>query len=212
MQDIHTLDARGCLCPQPLIKTRRLWKTLNAGQEFQVLVDNDIAHLNLMSFLNDQGANPQMFREGEDWVILATRAGENQSATPAQPQVAKKTRPEPEKKAELANYIVVLKSDRMGQGDDDLGRILVKGYLNTLKELDKKPSSVILYNSGALLAAKDSGAETALQALVQEKIDVIVCGACVDFFEMKDSLVTGRISNMYEIAENIAETGHVVYP
>lgn len=212
MQDIHTLDARGCPCPQPLIKTRRLWKTLNSGDCFQVLVDNDIAHINLMSFLEDQGANPQVKREGDDWVILASHSGDlgkpvsnKQSTVPA---VTTKV----EAKVSLANYAVVLKSDCMGQGDDDLGAILIKGYLNTLRELDQKPSTIILYNGGARLAAKNSGAETALQALEQESVDVIVCGACVDFFDIQNQLVAGRISNMYEIAEKIAAAGHVVYP
>ena len=212
MQDIQTLDARGCLCPQPLIKTRRLWKTLNAGDRFRVLLDNDIAHLNLVAFLNDQNADPGVTREGEDWVVSATRSGDiGQSAVkvPQQPVVDKTA---PASEPVPANYAVVLKSDRMGQGDDDLGAILVKGYLNTLKELDQKPATIILYNGGVKLAARDSGAETSLKALEKESVDVIVCGACVDFFALNDQLAAGRVSNMYEIAEKIAAAGHVVYP
>ena len=212
MQDIQTLDARGCPCPQPLIKTRRLWKILNAGDRFQVLVDNDIAHINLMTFLNDQCADPQVTREGEDWVILATRSGDISQPVmkPSQQPVVDK--PEAVSQPALANYAVVLKSDRMGQGDDDLGAILIKGYLNTLRELDQKPSTIILYNAGAKLAAKNSGAETALKALEKVSVDVIVCGACVDFFELNGKLSAGRISNMYEIAKKMATAGHVVYP
>lgn len=212
MQEIQTLDARGFPCPQPLIKTRRLWKTLNTGDRFQVLVDNDIAHINLMTFLNDQGANPQVSREGDDWVILATRSGNGSqpAATPSRQPVVDKS--VPTISSALADYAVVLKSEFMGQGDDDLGAILVKGYLNTLRELDQKPATIILYNSGAKLAAKDSGAESALKALEEESVDVIVCGACVDFFELNGKLAAGRISNMYEIAEKIATAGHVVYP
>ena len=212
MQDIQTLDARGCPCPQPLIKTRRLWKTLNAGDRFQVLVDNDIAHINLMTFLNDQDANPQVTREGEDWVILATRSGNLSQPGVKLPQQPAVDKPEPVNKAVLTDYAVVLKSECMGQGDDDLGAILVKGYLNALRELDQKPATIILYNGGAKLAAKGSGAETALKALEDESVDVIVCGACIDFFELNDSLAAGRISNMYEIAEKTAAAGHVVYP
>ena len=212
MQDIQTLDARGCPCPQPLIKTRRLWKTLNAGDRFQVLVDNDIAHINLMTFLNDQGANPEVSREGDDWVILAARSGDITKPVAVKPQKTITEASQPVNKPALADYAVVLKSESMGQGDDELGAILVKGYLNTLRELDQKPSTIILYNGGAKLAARGSGAETALQALEEESVDVIVCGACVDFFDINDSLAAGRISNMYDIAETIATAGHVVYP
>lgn len=212
--EFHTLDMRGYPCPQPLIKTRRLWKTLAAGEQFQVLVDNDIAHLNLVSFLNDQGAGPSVQKEGGDcWVIVATRTADSAiSNATVMTKPAVNTTPEVSIALQPANYIVVLKSDCMGHGDDDLGRLLVKGYLNTLRELDNKPTAIILYNGGALVANQGSGAEAALKALEEDGVDVIVCGACVDFFAIKETLAAGRISNMYEIAEKIAHTGHVVYP
>ncbi len=212
--EFHTLDMRGYLCPQPLIKTRRLWKTLAAGEQFQVLVDNDIAHLNLVSFLDDQGAAPSVQKEGDDcWVIVATRAADSaiSNATVMTKQTANTTL-SIALGQQPASYIVVLKSDCMGHGDDDLGRLLVKGYLNTLRELDNKPSAIILYNGGALVANQGSGSEATLKALEEDGVDVIVCGACVDFFAIKETLAAGRISNMYEIAEKIAHTGHVVYP
>ena len=214
-QPEHVLDARGCPCPQPLIKTRRLWKTLNPGTAFRVLMDNEIAHTNLMTFLNDQNANPQTTRDGDDWIIDAIRSeGGQVSATSQAPvrEEIRSTAETPLRKNQSDDYVVALKSDSMGQGDDDLGRILIKGYINTLRELDHKPSSIMLYNGGARLAEKDSGADVALNALADEGVDVIVCGACVDFFELKDTLAAGRISNMYEIAEKLAAAGHVVYP
>ena len=214
---IHTLDARGCLCPQPLIKTRRLWKTLSAGEAFQVLVDNDIAHMNLVAFLDDQGASPEVSQEGEDWIISAMRSGEAAQATttstPTQRLPTFRQAATPDKPSEqLSDYVVVLNSAHMGQGDNELGSLLIKGYLNTLKELDHKPGSIILYNGGAQLAEHNSGADTALKALEDASVDVMVCGACVDFFDMRERLAAGRITNMYDIAEKIAQTGHVVYP
>ncbi|WP_281646530.1 sulfurtransferase-like selenium metabolism protein YedF [Parendozoicomonas sp. Alg238-R29] len=216
----HLLDARGCLCPQPLIKTRRLWKTLNTGETFRVLLDNEIAHANLLSFLNDQNAQPQTSRDDDDWVIDAVRSkgADNaskkeaeKSPAPQTAQVAALTPTESFQKA-APDYVVALKSDRMGQGDDDLGQILVKGYINTLLELDNKPKTIVLYNGGVKLATESSGADVSLKALENSGVDVIVCGACVDFFEIKDQLAAGRISNMYDIAEKLAAAGHVVYP
>lgn len=220
MQHHHTLDARGLLCPQPLIQTRRLLKTLLAGECFQVIVDNEIAHLNLMTFFEDQGMNPECVAESGEWVITATcqtsgrqsGATENTAGDDVVP-VTKNTQPPVQSSDDLvSDYMVVLNSDRMGLGDDDLGSILIKGYLNTLKEIERKPSTIILYNGGARLAAEGSGADSALQALEALSVDIIVCGACVDFFELQGKLAAGRISNMYEIAEKIAVAGHVVYP
>ena len=220
MQHHHSLDARGLLCPQPLIQTRRLLKTLQAGECFQVIVDNEIAHLNLMTFFEDQGMNPEYVAESGEWVITATcqasgrqsGATENTAGDDVAP-ATKNTLPPARNSDDLvSDYMVVLNSDRMGLGDDDLGSILIKGYLNTLKEIERKPSTIILYNGGARLAAQGSGADSALQALEALSVDIIVCGACVDFFELQGKLAAGRISNMYEIAEKIAAAGHVVYP
>ncbi|AMO54937.1 hypothetical protein GZ77_25530 [Endozoicomonas montiporae] len=215
MQHQHSLDARGLLCPQPLIQTRRLLKTLQAGERFQVIVDNDIAHLNLMSFFADQGMNPECVAEGGEWQISATcqKSGSQAGMTASDVQ-AEVPSTESGLKTPVSNteYVVVLNSDCMGQGDDELGSLLIKGYLNTLKEIDNRPSSIILYNGGARLAAKGSGADSALQALEAQSVDIIVCGACVDFFELQGQLAAGRISNMYDIAEKVAAAGHVVYP
>lgn len=218
----HILDARGLLCPQPLIRTRRLWKTLNTGETFRVLLDNEIANTNLLSFLKDQNAQPVASRDGSNWVIDAIRS-ENASSTkpsaippqpsplPTSPVQAAASQPEG-KARQGSHYVVVLNSDAMGQGDDDLGRILIKGYISTLLELDNKPSAILMYNGGARLAARGSGADQPLKALEEQGIDIVVCGACVDFFELKGQLATGRISNMYEIADILATAGHVVYP
>ena len=220
MQEIstphHLLDVRGYLCPQPLIRTRRLWKTLRAGETFRVILDNEIAHTNLLSFLSDQCAKPVTSRDNDDWVIDAVRSSHQSSANskPAQRAVvAHAAQPSKTVKAKKSeNYVVALKSDAMGQGDESLGRILIKGYISTLLELDHKPSAILLYNGGAKLAIKGSGADVSLKALEQQGVDVVVCGACVDFFEIKNQLAAGRISNMYDIAEKLAATGHVVYP
>ncbi|MCL6271152.1 sulfurtransferase-like selenium metabolism protein YedF [Sansalvadorimonas sp. 2012CJ34-2] len=218
-QVCHSLDARGCPCPQPLIKTRRLWKTLNPGDRFEVIMDNDIACSNLITFLTDQGADPQTSQDGNEFVVSAVRTGEATQngpdicPLPTSSQPVAEVTPVPEVQPEQAgNYVVVLKSDRMGQGDDDLGSILAKAYVNTLKELDNKPAAIIMYNGGVKLATVNSGADETLKLLEAEGVDVIVCGACVEFFELKGKLAAGRISNMYEIAERMAAAGHVVNP
>ncbi len=214
----HTLDARGCPCPQPLIKTRRLWKTLNPGDHFKVIMDNDIACSNLITFLTDQGADPQTCQEGSEFIVTAVRTGEAASGGPdicPLPAVTRKSdseqKPEQQKSAG-ENYLVVLKSDVMGQGDDDLGSILVKAYVNTLQEIDNKPSAIVMYNGGVKLAMSDSGTDAALKSLADQGVDVIICGACVEFFDIRSDLAVGQISNMYDIAERVAAAGHVVYP
>ncbi len=198
---MHELDTRGKLCPQPLIMTRKLLKTLADGEAFAVEVDNQIAHDNLVTFLKDQKCAPSSEAFEGYWIIRATKAAAVTEVAPA--AVAAPAR---------SDYIVVLKNDKMGLGDDELGATLIKGYLNALLEIDAKPSAIIMYNAGVKLAAIGSGAEGALQALAEQGVELIVCGACVNFFELGEQLACGTISNMYVIGEKIAACGHVVYP
>ncbi|BDD12325.1 hypothetical protein FUAX_47570 (plasmid) [Fulvitalea axinellae] len=199
---MKVVDARGKRCPQPMIMAKRLWKTLADSEIFEVWVDNAVACENLNSFLADHNASPKSI-EREGYTAIEARKPEKASE-----------KPEPEAVCAPSNsaYTVVLKNDKMGHGDDALGEILIKGYINALAEIDKLPEAIVLYNAGVLLARKDSGASEGLAELSQKGVDIILCGACVDYYEIKSDIACGRISNMYVIAELLAKTGHIVYP
>lgn len=200
---MKTIDTKGFLCPKPLIMTKTAMKEMVAGEEFKVISDNETAKDNLVDFLTDHQASPEVTMTDGVFEVLAVMPldetvevePENYCRPPA-PQ----------------DYVVALKSDKMGIGDDDLGNILIKGYVNTLRELEKAPTHVILYNSGVKLAVEGSGVDESLKYLEENGVKIIVCGTCADFFNLKSQIKIGTISNMYVIAEALAQAGSVVYP
>jgi selenium metabolism protein YedF len=108
--------------------------------------------------------------------------------------------------------IIVFKSDKMGDGDVSLGEILLMGYINTLTELDSFPDTMIFYNSGVFLCSDTSPVLSILIILLSKGVKIYICGACVDFYELKGKISIGTITNMYAISEMLSKCDKVVYP
>lgn len=197
------VDGKGLLCPQPLILTRKALKKSEAGESLVIECDNRTAYQNIITFLEDQALSPAGSEENGIFRIDVV----NQ---PSRKEEADQIAPVPGVKSPA--YVVVVSSDRMGEGDPQLGAILMKGFLNALNEQPVLPTHLVFYNAGAKLATKDSGVFNSLQVLEESGVEILVCGTCADFYGIKEQLGVGRISNMFTITETMARTGHVVRP
>ena len=103
-------------------------------------------------------------------------------------------------KATVGEYVVYLNDQNMGQGDARLGELLMKGFLKTLPELDALPETIIFVNSAVRLLVSGSRELAAVKSLADSGCTILVCGTCLDFYNLKDQLEVGVVSNMFEIA------------
>jgi selenium metabolism protein YedF len=106
--------------------------------------------------------------------------------------------------------VLVVASDTMGQGADELGRLLVRSFFHTLGEVKPLPQTIVFFNSGVKLACQASPVLEDLADLAAAGIEMLVCGTCLSYFELTDELATGHVSNMYDIAETLLGAGKVV--
>ncbi len=106
--------------------------------------------------------------------------------------------------------VVAISSDRMGQGDDELGRVLLRGYLHTMIDVEPRPDVLIFFNSGVQLAAEDSPALDDLRMLASQGVKMLLCGTCLGHFELRDKVATGEVSNMYAISETMLRAAKLV--
>ena len=95
----------------------------------------------------------------------------------------------------MAKRVLIL-TDRIGRGDDELGRILMKNFLYSVARSAAKPSAVILMNEGVRLACEGSGSLDDLRLMVEEGIAVKACGTCLDYLKLMDSLAVGEVGTM----------------
>lgn len=114
------------------------------------------------------------------------------------------------KKEPYMEKVIVMNSDKIGQGDEKLGRRLVASFLRTLVAADRKPKMLVLYNSGVKLAAKGSPVLETLQSLENLRVEIICCGTCVNFYGLTDLIGAGRVTNMPEIVRVLTESESVV--
>lgn len=211
-----TVDTRGHLCPTPLIMAKRAITGSPAGETIEILSDNDIARCNLVEYLAELGydatCRQSTTSDGTQWCITfttdgTTPVGDDPSCS-VPPLVPSSVATAPA----VTDYVVVLKSDLMGSGDAQLGAMLMRACVNSLPELDRLPSAIIMYNAGVRLATSGSDTAATLLQLSALGVAIIVCGTCVDFYGIKEDLAVGQISNMYKINTLVSQAGHVIYP
>lgn len=204
---MKTIDARGQLCPAPLILVKRAMKEADSEEHlFEVVLDNQTAQCNVLTMLQEMGCQTITHVEGQNLYIRFSTS----DRIPSQDETAPLCAVVPN--TTTGGYAVVLKSTEMGSGDDELGAILMRGCINSLSELDRLPSIVILYNSGVKLAIHNTDTAISLGRLVESGVRILLCGMCVDYYQIKDQLGVGEIVNMLKINTLLSQATHVIYP
>lgn len=108
------------------------------------------------------------------------------------------------------NFVIAIGRNRMGAGSDELGELLLKGYIFTLTEMENPPSSILLFNKAAYLACEGSNALEDLAKLEARGCDIQVCGTCLNYFELEEKLKVGRKSNMQNISLAMADADKLI--
>ena len=201
---MKTIDTKGLRCPQPLIMLKEGLLGLEAGEWLRVETDNDTSLKNLLSYLKDQGVEPEVSSSGKVHTLLTPVPEKELEGTDAAAYCSTD---------EYGNdYLVCIKGELMGEGDPDLGRILMETFVENLKLQEQLPTHVILYNGGVKLAMKQSPVCGALTELEDLGTRIMLCGTCIDHYGLQLDIGVGMISNMVVITETLAAAGHVVTP
>jgi len=106
--------------------------------------------------------------------------------------------------------IVAISGDTMGSGTEELGKILIKSFIASLAELPEPPKYVIFFNSGAKLTAKGANTVEDLQKLTDKGTEILICGTCVNYYNLQDNLAVGKIVNMHEITAKMTAADNVI--
>ena len=195
---MHTvLDCRGLACPQPVIRAKELLDSMAHGS-VEVLVDNEAAQSNLARFGKSQGCAVAIRASGDTRHITLSKDG------PAKDAVAPPAPKEYRCDLPTTGIIMVIPAETMGRGDDALGRVLMRAYVKTIKSLSPLPAKIFFYNGGVKITATESDLIAPLQDLAAQGVEIYSCGTCLDFFNLKDSLLVGQVTNMFEIMDAMA--------
>lgn len=198
----HILDARGLTCPLPVINTKKELEGVNIGENIEVIVDNEIAVQNLTKFANVQDFPVSSSKVSDDEFHVNISKGEK--AVEEEEVIC-----EPNKKD---NFVIVISSDKMGEGNEVLGHKLLKAFIFAVTKQDKLPKTMLFYNMGAHMTCEGSEVLEDLKLLESEGVEIMTCGTCLDFYGIKEKLCVGTVTNMYDIAETMEKASKIIKP
>ncbi len=208
-----TVNAMGDACPIPVIKTKKALGELNGPGQIEVLVDNETAVRNVTKMAENSGAEVSSEKLGEGKYRVNVKVGEGVSVETEQTQQDSENECGcTDEMPVRGNTIVVVSSDKMGEGDEELGHILMKSFLFAVTQLDELPDKMVFYNSGARLTAEGSPALEDLKNLAEQGVEIMTCGTCLDFYGIKEKLAVGTVTNMYNIVETMQQADRVIRP
>ena len=199
------VNAMGDACPIPVVKTLRALKELNGAGAVQTLVDNKVAVENLTRLAESKGCTIETEQLGEKEYRVTITVGENAEL----PENADGICTVP---PAADNTVVVVSADHMGEGDETLGKILLKGFLFALTQQETLPKTILFYNGGAFVTCEDSPSLEDLQKLAEQGVEILTCGTCLNYYGITEKLAVGGVTNMYVIAEKMLNAGNVVKP
>ena len=192
------IDCRGLACPQPVLETKKALEDQEAG-EVVVLLDNAGSKENVRRFAESQGCRVRVAEEKGTFFLTIKRSGMNRSekAEARQGQVA----------TDLAIFI---DADSLGRGSEELGKILMRSFLQTLEQSETNLKKIIFVNNGVKLACAGSEVLEDLLEFAAKGVEILSCGTCLDYFGVKKDLKVGKVSNMYEILNSLIQAGKVI--
>ncbi len=109
-------------------------------------------------------------------------------------------------------FVLVLSSDTLGRGNEELGNVLMRSFLHTLAVSSRKPEVIIFYNTAVKLAISGSDVLEDLKQLENEGVRLLLCGTCVNYLEISHELGAGTVSNMYDIVNIMSGAGRLLTP
>lgn len=197
------LDVKGMKCPMPLIETKKALKGIEKDEALKIIIDNETSVKNVEHFLTDNGMEVSKSEKNGIWEIVVNKNDNDLEDVQAEAYCS--TSVEADK-----SYVVMLAKDRLGEGSEELGIALVGAMLNALKSMDTLPNRILIMNSGVNLVINDALFLPHFKELEGMGVEILTCGACLDYYEKMDELAVGRVSNMHDILESMLKVGKVI--
>ena len=192
---INKIDARGLACPKPVINTKKELEKIQEGL-VRVIVDNKIAKENIIKLSKSLKYEYEVILENDNEIQIDIKKGN--------------VIIEEKIESELSDTCIFINSDKMGKGDDELGNILMKGYIYSLTETKPYPKTIFMVNSAVTLTTTNEATIENLSILEKEGVEIQSCGTCLDFYHLKDNLKVGSVTNMYNIVETMEKSRKVI--
>ena len=197
------VDARGEQCPIPVVKATRALREMTETGELEIHVDNEIAVQNLSRMAAGHKLQSASQKLEEKHFVVTMAVDHLPEAVTDAPVVCESCG---------SGLVVAVDTDIMGRGNDELGKVLMKGFLFAVSQLPQLPETILFYNGGAKLTVEGSDSLEDLKNMAEHGVEILTCGTCLNYYGLTDKLAVGGVSYMYTIVEKLSGAGKVIKP
>ncbi len=190
------VDARGLGCPKPVIMAEDALKEIEEGT-VEVLVDNEASVSNLKRFAEKYGFHIETDRIEDYWKVKITK-GYTCEISVSQTDSEKK------------ELLMIIGTDTLGK-EEDIGRVLMKGFLETLKVTKELPDMMFFLNAGVKLTTVNHETIELLKEIESMGVEIFSCGTCLKHYGLEESLKVGYRGTTNHIVEGLKEFKKVVW-
>jgi len=190
---VKFIDVRGVPCPKPVILTKQAIK--EGSDAIDVLTDNPISVENIKRLATSEGYSCKVIENPDETILV---------------KINKEEKMVKEEKAVKGKTTILMDSDKIGKGDEELGKILMKSLLESINASDKPLNRIILIHSSVRLATVLTDFVNLLKEIEKKGVEILVCGICLDFFNLKNELKVGRVTNFFEVTEILLSDDRII--
>jgi len=204
---MEIVNTSGQQCPAPLIATKRALRETPAGESIRVITDNRTSFNNISRFLKDNTTEFSSEESNGIWTLTITKGSSGFiNADPS----AYCTNDVPH--FSQGNFIIAFTSDKMGEGEDELGHLLMSNFIMAIKDLDILPREMVFYNRGVTLGSDYSPVIDHLRDIEKMGVTMLLCATCARYYSIEEKIKIGTLSNMFEIVRVMSVAGNIVRP
>ena len=190
----------GLACPLPVIQTKKALRNIEENGSVETMIDNESSMENLLKMAKEMGLESSHEKvEDHKYRVVITK-GEGGITVDSNDAASNE------------KMVIAVSSDKMGEGIDELGDVLMKGFIYTLTEMDHMPTTVLFYNGGAKLTVEDAPTLEDLKTLEEMGVEILTCGTCLNYYDLGDKLAVGEVTNMYTIMERLQGADKLIRP
>lgn len=203
------VNALGDACPIPVVKTKNAIRELGSSGVVEVSVDNEIAVQNLNKMAKQKNYEFSYEKKSDtEYIVTIGINSDSKTDTNTVSKISDTQKDE----ISLKETVVVIDSDKMGDGDEEFSKTLLKGFIYALSSQDIPPAKIIFYNTGVKMTTKGSESIEDLKVLANAGAKIYSCGACLNNYGLSEKLLIGEVTNMYDIAGYLLNADLVVRP
>ena len=180
----YMVNAMGEQCPIPVVKTKKVLDSIQGDAEIEVFSEKK-SDKEFHVFIRVKDRQPVTDTKAEEVSCIPDVKGD---------------------------FVVAVDTATMGRGNDELGKVLMKGFLFAVTQLDELPKTMLFYNGGATLTTEGSDSLEDLKSLEAQGVTIKTCGTCLNYYGLTEKLCVGEVTNMYDIVETMAKASKVIKP